>query len=379
MKRTMMALAIIPGHPWIAAAKAAGALASPHATGKVQHAQAVLAISLLSVRNLTVAVALLLLLVVLAGARGWSLERKVRRHTAELAYIERRRSRILEDINGSRPLAEIIEQITELVSFNLKGALCWCKIADGAQLGNCPLKLDGFRVIEEPIPARVGPALGTFFAALDLRTKPRPMEAEALTMAAALATLAIETRRLYSDLLRRSEFDSLTDTHNRFSLDKHLDTLIDEARKAASIFGFIYIDLDEFKQINDVYGHHVGDRYLQEVAVRMKRQLRSHDLLARQGGDEFAALVPQVRTRAEVEEIASRLEHSLDEPFHIEGFTVMGSASIGIALYPENGETRDALLNSADAAMYRAKHSGRHARQAAAGGLKPTLVRDKQK
>jgi diguanylate cyclase (GGDEF)-like protein len=355
----MMALAIIPGHPWIAAAKAAGALASPHATGKVQHAQAVLAISLLSVRNLTVAVALLLLLVVLAGARGWSLERKVRRHTAELAYIERRRSRILEDINGSRPLAEIIEQITELVSFNLKGALCWCKIADGAQLGNCPLKLDGFRVIEEPIPARVGPALGTFFAALDLRTKPRPMEAEALTMAAALATLAIETRRLYSDLLRRSEFDSLTDTHNRFSLDKHLESQIAEARQKATIFGLIYIDLDEFKQVNDLYGHHIGDLYLQEVAVRMKHQLRGHDLLARLGGDEFAVLVTRVRSRTEVEEIASRLEHCLDEPFVVEEYSILGSASVGMAFYPEDGSNRDSLLKTADRAMYRAKNSSR--------------------
>ena len=330
-------------------------------------------------RNLVFLIGLLLAGLVLLGLRAWFSERRSRRQTSSLAYIERRRSRILEDISNSQPLAPIVEQITELVSFRLKGAPCWCQIAEGAQLGNCPPKLTAFRIIQQEIPARSGSALGLLSVALDPLTRPEPVEAEALKMATALSALAIETSRLYHDLRRRSEFDLLTDTHNRFSLDKHLDTLIDESRKAASIFGFIYIDLDEFKQINDVYGHHVGDRYLQEVAVRMKRQLRSHDLLARQGGDEFAALVPQVRTRAEVEEIASRLEHSLDEPFHIEGFTVMGSASIGIALYPENGETRDALLNSADAAMYRAKHSGRHARQAAAGGLKPTLVRDKQK
>jgi len=200
-----------------------------------------------------------------------------------------------------------------------------------------------------------------------------------LKMATALSTLAIDTSRLYNDLRRRSEFDLLTDTHNRFSLDKHLDFLIEEAHNAAGIFGFIYIDLDEFKQINDRYGHHVGDRYLQEVSVRMKRQLRSHDLLARQGGDEFAALVPQIRSRIEVEEIANRLEHCFDEMFLIEGFTVKGSASVGIALYPEDGNTKDALLTNADAAMYDAKNSGRRARQAAAAGLKPTLVREKQK
>ncbi len=315
--------------------------------------------SLLSVRNLTIATGLLFVLMLAAGVRSWSLERRFRRQTAEVAYVERRRSRILEDINNAQPLATIVEQITELISFRLKGAPCWCRVADGAELGNCPPKLTAFRVVQEDIPARTGPALGAIFIALDPLAKPQPVESDALSMATALSALAIETRRLYTDLRRRSEFDLLTDTHNRFSLDKHLDALISEARREAKIFGFIYIDLDEFKQINDVFGHHVGDRFLQEVAIRMKHQLRSHDLLARQGGDEFAALVTQVRSRAEVEEIATRLERCLDEPFVIEGYTVRGSASIGISLYPEDGETKDSLLNTADAAMYRVKHAGR--------------------
>lgn len=334
---------------------------------------------LMSVRNLAYTVGLLLAVVFAVGIRGWFVERGVRRQTASLAYIERRRSRILEDINGSRPLAEIIEQITELVSFKLNGALCWCQIADGAQLGNCPLKLDAFRVVQEVIPARVGPPLGTFFAAFDPRTKPRPLEPEALTMAHDLAALAIETRRLYTDLTRRSEFDLLTDTHNRFSLEKLLDAQIEEARLNAGIFGLIYIDLDEFKQVNDIFGHHVGDRYLQEVTFRMKRQLRSHDLLARLGGDEFAALVPMVRSHAEVEEIAQRLERSLDEPIVIEGYTVQGSASLGIAIYPEDGSTKDTLLKTADSAMYIAKNSGRQVDRAHAGSLNPSLVSDDSK
>jgi diguanylate cyclase (GGDEF)-like protein len=319
--------------------------------------------SMLSVRNLTYIVAVLVALILAVGARGWALDRRFRHHTAELAYIERRRSHILEDINGSRPLAEIIEEITELVSFKLKGAPCWCQISEGAQLGNCPAKLAAFRVIRGEIPARTGPALGSIFIALDPLAEARTIESEALSMAAALSALAIETRRLYSDLRRRSEFDLLTDTHNRFSLDRHLDTLINEARRAAGIFGFIYIDLDEFKCINDFYGHQVGDRYLQEVAIRMKRQLRSHDLLARQGGDEFAALVPVVRSRSEVEEIALRLERCFDDPFVIEGYSIQGSASVGISLYPADGDTKDILLNTADAAMYRAKHSARRSRK----------------
>jgi diguanylate cyclase (GGDEF)-like protein len=315
---------------------------------------------LLNLRNILIfLVCLLLSLLLAAGARGWLLDRKFRGQTAELAYIERRRSRILEDINHACPLAEIMEQITELVSFKLKGAPCWCQIAEGAQLGNCPPKLTSFRIVQQDIPARSGPPHGAIFAALDPLTEPRPIESEALSMATALSALAIETRRLYTDLRRRSEFDLLTDTHNRFSLDKRLDALIAEARSTAGIFGFIYIDLDQFKQVNDRYGHHVGDRFLQEAALRMKRQLRTDDLLARQGGDEFAVLVPVVRSRVEVEEIADRLERCMDGPFDIEGYNVYGSASVGIALYPDDGESKDALLKTADAAMYKVKHAGR--------------------
>jgi diguanylate cyclase (GGDEF)-like protein len=176
-------------------------------------------------------------------------------------------------------------------------------------------------------------------------------------MAAGLAALAIETRRLYCDLRHRSEFDLLTDIHNRFSLDKRLDAQIEDARQQASIFGLIYIDLDRFKQVNDVYGHQVGDLYLQEVALRMKHQLRDVDILARLGGDEFAVLLPLVRNRIRVEEIAQRLERSFEQPFTIEGQTLHGGASIGIAIYPEDGVTKDDLLSAADTAMYVTKNA----------------------
>jgi diguanylate cyclase (GGDEF)-like protein len=319
-----------------------------------------------SIRNLIILVGLLLVVVVLVVARGWSLERKVRQQTAALsarieaeAALERRRSRILEDINGERPLAEILEEITEMVCFRLEGAPCWCEVTHGARLGNHPPAIENLRIVSEPIPARSGPPLGTLFAGFGAGTQLATHEGEALSLGARLATLAIETRRLYADLRHRSEFDLLTDINNRFSLDKHIDALIDEARQQAGIFGLIYIDLDRFKQVNDIYGHHVGDLYLQEVALRMKRQLRSSDLLARLGGDEFAALVPAARCRAEVEEVALRLERCMDEPFHIEEYVLSGSASVGIAVYPDDGASKDTLECFADAAMYAAKHASR--------------------
>jgi diguanylate cyclase (GGDEF)-like protein len=323
--------------------------------------------SLLSIRDLILLVGLLLVAVALVGARGWAIEHRTRRQTASLAYIEQRRSRILEDINGARPLAEIVEQITELVSFKLHGAPCWCQVADGPKLGNCPAKLAGLRIAQLDIPARSGPPLGTVFAAFDRLTTPSANETQTLSMAVGLTELAIETRRFYTDLVHRSEFDLLTDIHNRFSLKKHLDRQIRDARETASIFGLIYIDLDRFKQVNDTCGHHVGDLYLQEAAIRMKRQLRPHDKLARLGGDEFAALVPVVRGRADVEEIARRLERCFDDPFVLEGYTLHGAASVGIALFPEDATTVDALLSAADAAMYAAKYAKRNIEDAIAG------------
>jgi diguanylate cyclase (GGDEF)-like protein len=94
--------------------------------------------------------------------------------------------------------------------------------------------------------------------------------------------------------------------------------------------------------------------------MRMKRQLRSGDMLARLGGDEFAALVPVVRSRAAIEEIAQRLERCFDAPFAVEGYVLRGGASVGVALYPDDGTSSDSLLSAADAAMYVAKHTKRH-------------------
>ncbi len=328
----------------------------------------------LTVTNLVMLVSVLLLIVLAVGGWGWTLRRKVGQQTAalatrieaeaalerRLAQIEQRRSRILEDINGARPLAEVLEEIAELLSFRFNGVPCWCEIIDGARLGRIPPDIRSLRVVREDIPARCGPPLGAIFAAFDSQSEPRGDERQAFFIATGLATLAIETRRLYSDLVHRSEFDQLTDIHNRFSLDKQLETLIAIAREKAGIFGIVYVDLDEFKQVNDVYGHRVGDLYLQEVATRMKRQLRSGDMLARLGGDEFAVLVPNARNRADVEEIALRLENCFRDPFECEGYTLSGSASVGIALYPEDGATRDSLLSTADAAMYVAKYTRRH-------------------
>ncbi len=333
--------------------------------------------SLLNVTNLVVIALVLLLLATAAGAWGWTLKRKVREQTTAMAQrieaeaaverraakLEQRRSRILEDINTSRPLAEIIEQITGMVSFWLDGAPCWCEIADGDTLGVPVAQGGGMRLASEPIPSRTGESLGILVAALNGAALSDANATEALIMGARLAALAMETRRLYSDLTHRSEFDLLTDVRNRFSLDRQLEAQIVDARQKKSVFGIIYVDLDKFKLINDRYGHHIGDLYLQESVLRMKRQLRGGDMLARLGGDEFAALLTSIRGRADIDEIAHRLERCFDPPFNLEGYELRGAASIGTAFFPDDGYTKDTLLNAADASMYAIKNSRRAAEE----------------
>jgi diguanylate cyclase (GGDEF)-like protein len=320
---------------------------------------------LLSVRNLIILAGILLVVAVVATLWGWSQERKVHRQADAMAQLEQRRSRILESINHSHPLAQVLEQITELVSSSLGNAFCWIRVEEGATLGRHPEKTADCPGTTQELKGQGGNRLGSIHVACDPAVQKSDSENRALEMGARLAVLAIETHRLYSDLTYRSEFDALTDVHNRFSLDRRLQDQVQTARENATVFGLIYADLDDFKQVNDVFGHHIGDLYLQETAARIKRLLRPGDVLARFGGDEFAILVPNARSRLVVEEIARRLSASFRVPLMIEGHSFAGSASIGVAMYPEDGASSDALLRAADAAMYenkKAKDAARTAR-----------------
>jgi diguanylate cyclase (GGDEF)-like protein len=318
--------------------------------------------SWLNVRNLTMLIALLLVVIFVIGLRVLWTERQARLRNAAMADLERRRGRILEDINHSRPLAEILENINRLVSARLGGVPCWIEVEDGATLGDFKSGTSraGLRVVAQPILSRSGHTLGALCAAFGPHTMLSTTETESLTQAASLARLAIETSRLYSDLVHRSEFDLLTDIHNRFSFEKQIEAAIENAGRSAGTFALLYIDLNDFKQVNDQFGHHIGDLYLQEVALRMKSLLRPGDILARLGGDEFAVILPHVRDRVDADEIVRRLGDSFEQPFIWDACKVSGTASIGIAVYPADGSTRDSLLTAADGAMYAIKQTKRN-------------------
>jgi diguanylate cyclase (GGDEF)-like protein len=186
------------------------------------------------------------------------------------------------------------------------------------------------------------------------------------------AILVTVTRRSSLRLLRltqeltdsnqRYEFlathDALTKAANRVLFQSRLETTLAEAARYKRQFGLIYIDLDKFKPVNDVHGHHTGDLLLQSVTDRLAHLLRDSDLLARRGGDEFVVLLPLVDGNEAVETVAHKICTELATPFDLEGLTVHISGSLGLAIYPTDGETVEDLINQADSRMYAAKQRG---------------------
>ncbi len=149
--------------------------------------------------------------------------------------------------------------------------------------------------------------------------------------------------------------DLLTHLPNRALLKDRLNLAIAQARRNKRKLAVMFLDLDRFKVVNDTLGHSMGDRLLKAVANRLQSCLRSGDTLSRFGGDEFMLLLPEVRTRNDVVVIAGKILDRLAAPFSIDGHELFVGASIGIAMYPEAGDSEEALIQNADIAMYHVK------------------------
>jgi diguanylate cyclase (GGDEF)-like protein len=162
-----------------------------------------------------------------------------------------------------------------------------------------------------------------------------------------------ERKEIEDELARRAYFDDLTGLPNRLVIERRVDEAIarDDAR-----FAITFIDLDNFKHINDYYSHAIGDALLKGVADRIGKHLRETDMLARISGDEFLLLIDPVDD-AQIRALVDHLVADLKQPFHVEAFEIFTSASLGVGIYPEHGRSYESLRRNADNAMYRAKHA----------------------
>ncbi|MGP1665804.1 MAG: diguanylate cyclase domain-containing protein [Rhodanobacter sp.] len=158
-------------------------------------------------------------------------------------------------------------------------------------------------------------------------------------------------------LTRASQRDALTGTPTRAVMTDRLDKAIGMARRHSLRTALLFVDLDDFKAINDELGHLAGDTVLELVARRLESAIRDSDTVSRHGGDEFLVLLAELASAADAAVIASKMIAALAEPVFVAGRALMISASVGIAVYPEDGEHASTLIANADEAMYRAKNS----------------------
>jgi diguanylate cyclase (GGDEF)-like protein len=155
-------------------------------------------------------------------------------------------------------------------------------------------------------------------------------------------------------------YDELTGIPNRSLFVDHFNTAIAHSQRTNTQLAICFLDIDNFKPINDGFGHEVGDKLLIKVAKRISSSIRKEDTVSRQGGDEFAILLGGIRSLSEFEQSIDRVYHSITQPYVIDGVRHKMTMSIGVTLYPSDDGDIDTLIRHADKAMYEAKLAGKH-------------------
>lgn len=172
----------------------------------------------------------------------------------------------------------------------------------------------------------------------------------------------ITEKKIFQGCLEiQANYDAVTGLPNRVLAQDRLAQALRSAHRNQGNVALLFLDIDRFKNVNDTMGHMVGDRLLDAIGKRLKCLVREEDTVSRFGGDEFIVIMSSIINRAHVDDIAKKIISKISEPFLIEGRELFMGVSIGIAIYPEDGNDFHDLLRNADAAMYRAKHEGRNA------------------
>ena len=196
-----------------------------------------------------------------------------------------------------------------------------------------------------------------------------------------------ERKQAEKEIYDLAYYDGVTRLPNRQLFREHLSRALAYAKRHKRLLAVLFLDLDDFKQINDTHGHHVGDLLLRSVADRLKKILRKSDIIARHkaddsisyvsrfGGDEFVLLLTDLKQPHDAANVAQRTLYEISKVFVLEEREILVSCSIGISLYPSDGKDANTLIKNADAAMYHAKNQGRNNFQFYAGYMNTTISR----
>ncbi|WP_088330046.1 GGDEF domain-containing protein [Lacimicrobium sp. SS2-24] len=164
-----------------------------------------------------------------------------------------------------------------------------------------------------------------------------------------------QARAELQQLMLNSQCDALTQTLNRSVMLDRIKQAIRIAKRERGLFALLFIDLDNFKPVNDRHGHGAGDKVLQQVSARLRSSIRESDAISRHGGDEFLLLLNNTKHKEDADQFAAKLCCLLAQPYQIDKTMVEVSASIGVATFPADGKSAEKLISVADAAMYQAK------------------------
>ncbi|MDQ3160722.1 MAG: diguanylate cyclase, partial [Pseudomonadota bacterium] len=343
------------------------------------------------------------------GMAGASLDITARKQEEQL---EQDRSLILEQVTQNRPLPEILSRISSMLEIQIPGSRSsilllkdrrlWNGAAPhlpqaysdsldglpiGPSVGSCGTAMfrnetvivediatdplwDGYRELALPHglracwsmpipPSDRGDVLGSIAVYRDQPSRPSTRDLEFMGMATRLAAVAIEHRLLTDQLKHQAHHDALTGLPNRLLFQDRLNQALAQAERKKLQVAVLYMDLDRFKNINDMLGHASGDELLRQACSRLQACIRKTDTLARLGGDEFTVVLSELSDPQDAMRVATKLIEAMRAPFQMDQHELFVTLSLGISIYPDDGLDSDTLMANADAAMYRAKETGR--------------------